>query len=229
MAAFHAAWAAGACWVETDVQPTADDALVLIHDDAVDRTTDGTGLVRALARSALAALDAGAWFDVSFTGTRIPALQELLAELTGGRRLLLEIKGEHTAEQVAAIVAAIRAANAADRVFLQSFDVPVLRRLRAILPEEPIGLLVEIIGDDPVADCHDLGAVTYNPDVAEVLRRPDVVAELHRAGIAIQPWFVNDPDQWAALTKLGVDGIITDDPGALLAWQSGRMAGRTET
>jgi len=219
MAAFRAAFDSGAAWVETDVQPTADGGLVLIHDDEVDRTTDGTGRVRELVTSTLTGLDAGSWFGSPFAGTPIPTLNDLLAELTEGRRLLLEIKGDHTPDQVAGIVAAIQAAGVDRRVLLQSFEVPVLRRLRAIVPEEPIGLLVERIGDDPVGDCQDLGAVTYNPDVAEVLRRPGVVADLHAAGIAIQPWFVDDPDQWTALTDLGVDGIITDDPAALLAWQ----------
>ena len=219
MPAFAAAWRAGAQWVETDVQPSADDVLVLLHDDDVDRTTDGTGDVRALTGATLASLDAGSWFDPSFAGTGIPTLADLLADLTGERRLLLEIKGDHSSGQLGSMVQAITAAGAQDRVFLQSFEVPVLRRLRAILPDDPIGLLVETIGDDPIADCRDLGAVTYNPDVTDLLRQPGLVAELHAAGIAVMPWIVNDPDHWATLTDLGVDAIITDDPAALLAWQ----------
>jgi len=229
LAAFRAAFDAGAAWVETDVQPTADGGLVLIHDDEVDRTTDGTGQVRELATSALTGLDAGSWFGPPFAGTPVPTLNDLLAELTEGRRLLLEIKGDHTPDQVARLVAAIQAAGVDRRVLLQSFEVPVLRRLRAILPEEPIGLLVERIGDDPVGDCHDLGAVTYNPFVGAVLERPDVVGTLHAEGIATMPWTSDDPDQWAALTDLGVDGIITNDPAALLSWQRQRTCGESAT
>jgi glycerophosphoryl diester phosphodiesterase len=225
MAAFRAAWEAGARWLETDVQPTADAGLVLIHDDEVDRTTDGIGQVRELTTAALTGLDAGFWFGPSFAGAPVPTVDDLLAEITGDRRLLLEIKGEHTPDQVASIVQAVRAAGAEQRVLLQSFEVPVLRRLRAILPVEPIGLLVEDVGDDPVGDCHDLGAVTYNPYVGAVLERPEVVETLHAAGIAMMPWTSDDPEQWMALSDLGVDGIITNDPAALLGWQDQRAAG----
>ncbi len=220
MAAFEAAWASGAQWVETDVQPTADGARVLIHDDAVDRTTNGTGAVRELTADEVAALDAGSWFDGRFGDARVPTLPALLARLTGDRRLLLEIKGDHSAEELRRIVADIDDAGVWPRVFLQSFEIAVLERLRELLPNEPIGLLVEEIGTDPVADCRRLGAVTYNPDVLALLERPQIVADLHAADIAVQPWFINDPDQWAALTELQVDGIITDDPAGLLAWQA---------
>lgn len=225
MPAFTAAWDAGAAWIETDVQPTADDQPILLHDDTVDRTTDGTGRVDTFTAASLAALDAGSWFGPSFAGTRVPRLSELLAALSGDRRVLLEVKGPHTAPQARAIVDGIRAAGADRKVLLQSFEVPVLRELRAILPDEPLGLLVESIGDDPVGDCQALGAITYNPYVGSVLELPGLITTLHAAGIATIPWTVDDPDQWARLTELGVDGIITNDPAALLAWQARRAAG----
>lgn len=221
MTAFRRAWSDGAQWLETDVQPTGDGTAVLIHDDVLDRTTDGTGPIRIHTAAQVAALDAGAWFGEEFIGARIPRLAELLAELAGDRRLLLEIKGEHAIRQVAVILAVIDAARAGRRVLLQSFEVPALRHVRALRPHEPVGLLVESIGADPAADCATLGAVTYNPDVAEVLRHPQLVDELHAAGVAIMPWTADRPDEWAELTTLGVDGIITNRPAELLAWQAG--------
>lgn len=224
MAAFGAAWDAGAAWIETDVQPTADDQPILLHDDTVDRTTDGTGPVNGFTAEQLAGLDAGSWFDPSYAGMPVPRLDDLLAELSGRRRVLLEIKGPHTPPQLEEIVQRIRAAGADRAVLLQSFEVPVLVELRAMLPEEPLGLLVGPIGDDPVGDCRALGAVTYNPYVGALLGRPDLVETLHAAGIATIPWTSDDPTQWQALTDLGVDGIITNDPAALLAWQRPRAA-----
>lgn len=224
MPAFRAAFTDGALWLETDVQPTADDALVLLHDDDVDRTTDGTGAIRSLAAAEAAALDAGRWFGDEFTGTPIPLLTELLAEITGERRLLLEIKGDHSSEQLAQLLDEIERAGAAERVFLQSFEIPVLRRLRALRPADPVGLLVETLDADPVAACHELGATAYNPNAVELRNRPGLVAELHAAGIAIAPWTVDRPDDWAALTELGVDGIITNRPGELVSWQAANSA-----
>ncbi|MBE7163242.1 MAG: glycerophosphodiester phosphodiesterase, partial [Williamsia herbipolensis] len=70
MAAFSIAWDAGVPWTETDTQPSADSVPVLIHDDDVDRTTDGTGPVRELRALDLHALDAGSWFGEEFAGAR---------------------------------------------------------------------------------------------------------------------------------------------------------------
>jgi glycerophosphoryl diester phosphodiesterase len=222
MAAFRAAHDAGATWIETDVQPTGDNVLVLLHDDDVDRTTNGHGAIRSLTSAAVRRLDAGSWRGAEFAGARIPLLTDLLAEIAGERRLLLEIKGEHTAAQLATMLEQIEATGTGSRVFLQSFEVPVLRLLKNLRPNDPLGLLVETIGDDPVTDCRALGATVYNPAFADLLRHPETVQRLHDAGIATTPWTADDPDHWAALTDLGVDGIITNRPAELLAWQRER-------
>lgn len=222
MPAFRAALAAGARWIETDVQPTVDDALILIHDDFVDRTTDGSGSIREFTLAALRALDAGSHHSPQFAGTRVPLLAELLDLITGDRRLLLEIKGDHSTRQLGLVLDLIERTGTGGHVFLQSFEVPVLERLRALRPTDPMGLLVEVIEGDPVAECRRLGATTYNPDVLELIEYPELVTELHAAGIAIQPWTADTEEHWALLTDLGVDGIITDLPAELLAWQAAR-------
>ena len=104
-------------------------------------------------------------------------------------------------------------------MFLQSFEVPALRLLRALEPTRPLGLLVEGFGDDPVARCRELGAVACNPDYRAVLDRPDVVGRLQAAGLSVSAWTADDPADWTALTRAGVDGIITNRPAELLRWQ----------
>lgn len=140
MAAFTAAWDTGAHWVEADTQPTADGVPVLLHDD-LDRTTSGTGPVREIRALDLATLDAGSWFGPAFRGTRVPELTELLSALTPDRVILLEIKGEHTGDQLLAVLEAVRAVGADAHVFLESFEIPVLRGLHEIAPTLPFGLL----------------------------------------------------------------------------------------
>jgi len=222
MAAFAAAWAAGAYWVEADTQPTIDGVPVVLHDEDLDRTTTGTGPVRQATARAVAGLDAGSSFAAAFAGEPVPELEVLLAALTGERALLLEIKGPHTDEQLGAVCDAVRAGRHDDRVFFESFETDELGRLAGLWTGRPIGLLVRQLDADPVTAARSLGAAAYNPEVGSLLARPGVVAELHAAGVAVMVWTCDDPAQWAALTDLGVDAIITNTPGELLAWQHAR-------
>ncbi len=222
MVAFTAAWDAGARWVEADTQPTVDGVPVLLHDDDLDRTTSGTGPVREIRALDLALLDAGAWFGPEFAGTGIPELAELLEALTDDRTVLLEIKGDHTPGQLLAVLEAVRAAGADDRVYLESFEVPALRTLHRLAPGVPFGLLAAILDEDPVEVARELGASAYNPAVGDLLSRPQIVEDLHEAGIAVMVWTSDDPSEWAAFTDLGVDAIITNTPAELLAWQAAR-------
>ena len=119
---------------------------------------------------------------------------------------------------------AVRGSRHDDRVFLQSFEVDELRRLARAWTGRPFGLLAGQLAADPVATARSLGAAAYNPEVGALLARPGVVTELHKAGIAVMVWTSDEPAQWARLTELGVDAIITNTPGELLAWQSTRGA-----
>lgn len=218
--AFRLAFDAGVDWIETDVQPTSDDVPVLLHDDTLDRTTSGTGPVREITASDLGRLDAGSWFGAADAGTTVPQLAHLLDLLTPQRAVLLELKGAHTREQVVGELEVVRATPWDHRVLVQSFEVEALRHVRSIQPDRPVGLLVEQLHPDPVAICAELGAVTYNPWFPTVLAAPGIVAELHAAGIAVIVWTADDPAVWAELTAIGVDGIITNTPAELLAWQA---------
>ncbi len=216
MAAFAAAWAVGVGWVETDVQPTADGVPVLLHDDDLDRTTDGSGPVRSRAWAELSGLDAGSWFP-GFAGQRLPALADLLATLRPGRNVLLEIKGPHTPAQLTAELTALD--PVLPLVVLQSFEVAALAEIHRQQPDRPLGLLVGALHDDPVAACAAVGATGYHPDHLLLRQRPEVVDQVRGAGLTVLVWTADEPEDWAYLTGLGVDGIITNRPAELLAWQ----------
>ena len=215
MAAFEAAWNSGAEWVEADTQPTADGVPVILHDEQLDRTTSGTGPVRAHLAAELAQLRV-----LGLPAARVPELATVLAALAPKRKVLLEIKGKHTAEQVGVV---LRTTTEHERqVELESFEVDVLRQVRVSEPARAVGLLVERLDEDPVAVSRALGVAAYNPEYREILRRPQVVPRLRRAGIAVAAWTCDDPDDWALLTDAGVDAIITNTPAELLAWQRQR-------
>ncbi|MFE6711982.1 glycerophosphodiester phosphodiesterase [Streptomyces sp. NPDC057695] len=215
----------GAVWIENDVQPSVDGVPYVLHDATVDRTTDGTGPIRSLTSAELDSLDAGSWFAPSFAGTHVPTLEAQLADLRQrGGKLLLEVKGSHTYEQVRRIVDLVRAEGMSDRVFVQSFEVAHLRYVHQLAPELPLGLLRDTLDADPVALAADLHLAAYNPSDRALSARPEVVDALHAAGVAVNVWTVDTPTRWKALDALGVDGIITNRPTELGGWSSGRVS-----
>jgi glycerophosphoryl diester phosphodiesterase len=136
LAAFRAAVALPVRWIELDVHPTQDGVLVVIHDDTVDRTTDGSGAVSDLTGEALRRLDAGSWFDAQFAGERIPTLAEVI-DLVGptGTRLNIEIKSPPPGLDVARpVVDLLRQAGKAREYVVSSFDLSVLLEVQAIAP-----------------------------------------------------------------------------------------------
>ena len=134
-AAFAAALDLGVDMIEIDCQLAADGELVVIHDEVLDRTTNGSGPVAASAWPVLAALDAGAWRGGEFGGERIPRLADVLAQLAGRAALNVEIK---SARDVGAIeprlAALVEAQAAADWVVFSSFHESAVKNMRAAAP-----------------------------------------------------------------------------------------------
>ena len=228
LAAFEAALRCGADMVETDVHPAADGSAVLIHDEAVDATTGGRGLVADLGAEELTRLDAGSWFSPAYSGQRVPLLADLL-DLLGehpGAQLLLELKGRWQHDQVAAAVAEVRRAGAVEQVVLQSFETSTLARVQEVAPEVRRAALLEAPALDALAQGRalrrDLGVIACNPGVASLVARPAAVAELQAAGLAVWPWTVDEPVLWRALADAGVDGVITNRPDGLRGWIEAR-------
>ncbi|MFE2725581.1 glycerophosphodiester phosphodiesterase [Kitasatospora sp. NPDC059327] len=218
----------GAEWIENDVQPSKDGVPYVLHDDTVDRTTNGKGRIRDLTAAQLDALDAGSWFGPVYAGARVPTLAAQLDDLRGrGGSLLLEIKGRHSRDEVARIVKEIRDHGMANRVFVQSFEVDALRFTRELAPELPLGLLRGELDTDPVAISRELGLAAYNPADGALSARIGVVKDLHAAGVAVNVWTVDAAARWKALEAAGVDGVITNRPAELSGWNSAWLQGGT--
>ncbi|MER8236769.1 glycerophosphodiester phosphodiesterase family protein [Streptomyces sp. NPDC094049] len=212
-----------AVWIENDVQPSKDGVPYVLHDTTVDRTTDGEGPIRSLTAAQINALDAGSWFAPVYAGTRVPTLAAQLKDLRErGGKMLLEIKGPHSRAEVARIVQEVRDQDMTGRVLVQSFDPVSLRYTRELAPELPLGLLRDTLDADPVAVAGELGLAAYNVSDGALRTRPELVGQLHAAGVAVHVWTVDTPARWKALDALGVDGIITNRPTELGGWASGR-------
>jgi glycerophosphoryl diester phosphodiesterase len=219
MAAVSGARQAGADWIEVDVRTTADGVPVVMHDPTVDRTTGGTGTVAGLTGDEIAALDAGSWFAPDFVGEPVPTFAQVLDDISErGGRLLLELKWPQSAGEVAVVLDMLRRSGIDERVVVQSFRPSILADVGTLAPELPRALLTTVLHEDPVAVCRELGLASYHPSAADVLGRPEVVDELHAAGVATMVWTVNDEALWPELAELGVDGLITDRAADVVDW-----------
>lgn len=212
----------GAVWIEDDTHPTKDGVPIVMHDDKVDRTTDGKGAIRSLTLAEIKALDAGSWFSPVFAGTRVPTLEEQMADLYAkGGNLLLEIKSEHSVEELANVVAIIRKYNMTERVIAQSFTVVSLERMYQVAPEIPLGLLTSNIDSNLEEVCKRLHLTHYNPNYGSVIAKPSTVKTLHDLGVAIYVWTPDTPALWQKMIDLGVDGIITNRAIELKGYEEG--------
>lgn len=218
MAAFRHALDVGVRFVELDVQMTRDGELVVIHDDTVDRTTDGSGAVGEFSFAELRRLDAGAWFAGEHTGERIPTLREVLELCAGaGSGVVIEVKHPDIypgmEEKVVALVEEMWGMGA-ENIWCISFDHDSIRRLRRLNAELQLGYLFPPqVGDFARPD--DV-VQAYCPYYGTALQHPDQVAEAHRMGKYVFVYTVDDVEDVRRLAEAGVDGMVTDKPTLML-------------
>ena len=219
LAAFHAAIAAGADMVELDVHLTRDNELVVIHDDTLERTTDGKGNVADKTLAELKALDAGFRFNPRFAGERIPTLTEVL-DITRGRILVnIELKKgknfPYTMEQLAdRTLTVVEKAGMMDQVLFSSFDPAAVDRIRARNPRLPIAVITQ----KPWATPEEAGGGKLYPAINSSFKNLNEknVRLARTAGLQIHAWTVNTPADMEKVISLGVDGIITNHPDNLI-------------
>ena len=216
LAAFKKSLALGVTFIETDLQLTRDARFVAIHDDTVDRTTNGQGKVHDQTLAVLRRLDAGSWFGSEYTGERIPTLEEIL-EFTKKNDVVfyLEIKpggswgGEH------ALVGALRETGEAARVVVISFDPSILATLRKIEPTLMTGVLYDGQLPDPINAALDVGArqIVVRGDLVT----PAMIERARKKDLQVVCWTINNPAHIRMLVGAGVDGIMSDYPDRLVA------------
>jgi glycerophosphoryl diester phosphodiesterase len=215
LAGFRTAKAVGCGWVEFDVRLTADGEPVLIHDNRLDRTTDGRGRVSGLSFAAIRHLDAGNWFHPFFAGERVPRLEEalgLVAKLDLGANV--ELKATHgkeaaTGALVADLLTRIWPADPA-RLLISSFQRGTLAAAEGSAPHIARGILFRRIPKNWREVAEGLGCVTVHADQRRL--RPVIVAEIRRAGYPVLAYTVNDPERARTLFDWGVTSVFSDDP-----------------
>jgi glycerophosphoryl diester phosphodiesterase len=215
--AFLLAERMGADGVELDVQLTADGEVVVIHDETMERTTDGTGAVAELTLAELRRVDACNGLG-EYAGTVIPTLAEVFTALAPGRLTInVELKAlTEFRPGIEPVVAELIAAHdLADRIVVSSFNHYSLKTLQQLAPTLRLGLLLAENLYLPWEYAAEFGAAAIHPRW-EVLRVPGMVEYARAAGIAVHPWTVNTEADLAWVFGLGVDAVITDHPDRAL-------------
>lgn len=213
LAAIRVGMAHGYRMFEFDVKLGADGSLFLLHDDRLDRTTDGRGPVAGRDWQALAGLDAGSWHSRAFAGEPIPRFEWIERLLRANRlRADVEIKPipGTEAETGAAVAAHCARAWAGESVppLLTSFADAALAAARTTAPHLPRGLLIHHRTPDWLARAEALACVAVGFN--EVLVDAAVVAAAHAARLRVLVYTVNRLARVRSLERLGVDCIITD-------------------
>lgn len=220
LAAIRAAAEQGARWVEVDVAVTADGVPVIHHDDRLERCTNGRGWLLAHSHQELKGLDAGSWFAPRFAGESLPTLEALLAlAMDLGIGLNLEIKpltGWEEPTASAAVKSLQEFGQDKCPLLLSSFSLAALRVAQALLPAVPRAYNAMVVPPDwqerlAAADC--VGIHCH----CEAKLDPETIRSVNAAGKKILCFTVNDTALARRLLDWGVDGLITDHPGRLIA------------
>lgn len=204
LSSFRKAVSLGADMIELDVHLSSDDYVVVIHDEEVDRTTDGTGRVKDMSLSELKALDAGG-------GERIPLLTEVLDEFCGRVPINIELKGKGVAGPAGLEVKKRRDKGIPPEMFLVSSFNPIsIADFQALGSDLPLAFLIE--GDPWMAldFANEMGLRYVHTEHS--FTNTEFVEMAHRRGIKVNVWTVNEPTGIAGMIAIGVDGIFTDAP-----------------
>ncbi len=222
---FEEAVRRGADLIELDVQLSQDGKVVVIHDTSVDRTTDGSGVVRDLPWRKIQALDAGVWYGPDYAQQPIPCLEDVIHKFrnkkTASRHALgfiIELKtirgsGGSLAD---AVVALLHKEEFMERCVIISFDAVALQEVRSAHKTVPTGLLFNDESEEGrIVQAKAIGAQAIFPRKTWVTSRG--VAAAHKAGLAVGTWTCNTKNEMERMVTCGVDAIVTNFPDRLRA------------
>jgi len=218
--------------LETEIQSTADNILVLMHDSTVDRTTNGSGPISAFTLEELKGLDAGYnWssdggqtFPFRGSGITVPTLEEVFTALPTVR-INIDIKQEKPSS-LASLCKTIRTLDIVDKVMVASFSSKVLKAFRRVCPEVATSagtgevalffmMNMVFLGAAYRPSCQALQVPEYSSGMHVLTKR--FVDTAHGLNLEVHAWTINEVNDMKRLLALGVDGIVTDYPDRLIS------------
>jgi glycerophosphoryl diester phosphodiesterase len=208
ISSFEEAFGSGADMVELDVHLCSSGELIVIHDETVDRTTNGTGDVSDLELIEIRELDAG-------PGEKLPTLEEVLARFSDRIGFNIELKGAGTAEGLWKLLndGIGERTIGLDDMLISSFKPEELFDFRSRSREMKLGYIFEAHPHMGIEFAHEIGAWSIHPK--HILVDEKMIEKARELGLKVIVWTVNDEVDMKWMIELGVDGIITDKPGLL--------------
>ncbi|MBF7018433.1 glycerophosphodiester phosphodiesterase [Staphylococcus sp. 18_1_E_LY] len=214
--AYEAALQLNIDYLEIDIHKTADNKLVVIHDDSVDRTSNGTGKIKDYTMEQLQQLDYGLWKGESFRGQTILEFKDVLKLVKQyNKKLLIEIKKPEQYPGIEQLLlkqlkeAQVQHSN----IVIQSFDMESIKKIYATGVNYKLGVLISAKKywyRRPNFKKIATFAHFLNPNYKLVTTK--FVATAHKYNLKVMPYTVNDKVISAKLIKSNIDGIITDAP-----------------
>lgn len=221
IAALDLALDRGATAVEFDLHTAGDGTPVLLHDETLNRTTNGRGHVTERTAEQLATLDAGRWFHRDFRGEPLPTLAAALDSIRPRvETVFAEIKGVRELGDIERVVAVTREAGLLERTVFISMEWTLLDEVRRHAPDALLGPIVDHRRrvDDAFARVAGDERSLLDFDARILLKRPELTARAHDASIPLAVWTVDRVSDADRLLELGVRRITTNQVSRLLEW-----------
>ncbi len=205
--------------VEFDVHLSKDDEIVVIHDEKIDRTSNGIGFVKDLTAAQLKAFDFGSWFSQDFKGQTIPTLREVLNVFANTtHHLNIELKSDvfPYPGMVEKVISIVEEMGLDTRVVLSSFDHEAIRSVKQLAPHLETAILFSEVLVEPLDYMNNIPAnalhlyfqTAFRPSIQQVLK----------TGATIRTYTVNEEKDAQMLKDIGVEGIFTDYPEKMIPY-----------
>ncbi len=227
-AAFQAAVDAGAMWIECDVRRTRDGIFVILHDASLGRTTSGTGYLRKASWEYVSTLDAGSWFSSSFSGERIPTLEQLFEQIPSAVSINLEIKPSSLRasvreEFVRSMLDVLSRWNRRDNVLISSFSIDVLRTIRSLDSTIQTGFLTHgnIRLKQALTVMSETGVSWFIHNIRTL--RISVAQAVKNEGHTLAVFTVNSEKQADTAVRCAADFVITNYPSEMQRYLPGAV------
>ncbi|MFK3960708.1 glycerophosphodiester phosphodiesterase [Pseudalkalibacillus hwajinpoensis] len=219
-------------YIEIDLQMTKDGKLIAMHDESVDRTTNGTGLVKDYTLEQLKELDAGSWFNEkypekanpAYEGLQVPTLEQVLQTFGKDARYYIETKSPEVypgmEEELLRIINKYNLTGVNERsskVLIQSFSQESLLKMHNLNPSLPLIQLISYKEPATISEGELQELTEYAVGVGMSASKIDetYVQKVRAAGLLIHPYTVNEKEQMMRLLDWGVTGMFTNYPDRL--------------